>query len=121
MKFFFKIQDLPIYFLIIFICILPFKKNTNITNSTKLIELVVEKKTIALFDRYKDSTYKFSGFAVEIKQGKCRMIQSSCEDHLCEKFGWLDSNSTARIICLPQKIIIKNVQNQRNKFDDITE
>lgn len=54
------------------------------------------------------------GCKAEIKNGKVRMLHSTCRNQLCVKQGW--SNMTP-IVCMPEKIslVIRN-GNNRNKI-----
>ena len=45
-----------------------------------------------------------AGIDIEIKNGKVRMLHSTCKNKYCVKQGW---SSSYPIICLPNKIIIK--------------
>jgi hypothetical protein len=80
----------------------------------------VNKNVIAQISRNKDSIYQFPKFSIEVKSGKTRIIHSKCDDHLCEKQGWLDSTSNNKIICLPNKVIIRNNFSIDN-IDEISE
>lgn len=121
MTFFFKIQDLPFYLLIILAVFYPFFNRSTGDKESSEIELIVNRKTVSIFDRAIDSIYSFNNFSIEIKDGQARVVNSSCIDHLCEKYGWLDSLSHDRVICLPNKMILKNRVLQDSEFDDITE
>lgn len=121
MNFFFKIQDIPLYVIIIAAIAYPIITRQEKTNTPGGIELILNRKVIAIYNRYADSTYTFQDFSIEVKNGQARIIKSCCKDHLCEKYGWLDSLSHNRVICLPNKLILKNQILQENTFDDITE
>lgn len=45
------------------------------------------------------------GLTIEIKQGKARVQQALCPDHICERVGWI-SQAPQRIICVPNKVIV---------------
>lgn len=121
MTFFFKIQDLPLYLLIILAVSYPFFNRSTGDKESSEIELIINRKTVSIFNRAIDSIYSFGNFSIEIKNGQARVVNSSCIDHLCEKYGWLDSLSHDRVICLPNKMILKNRVLQDSEFDDITE
>ena len=44
----------------------------------------------------------------EIKDGKIRMTEASCPDHLCIQQGAIDTRG-GMIVCLPNKIVIEGV------------
>lgn len=52
---------------------------------------------------------------LEIKQGKVRMLKSTCKNQHCVHQGWSDSEP---IICVPNKIIIEFISNEKIKKQD---
>ena len=44
----------------------------------------------------------------EIKDGKIRMTEASCPDHLCIQQGAVDTRG-GMIVCLPNKIVIEGI------------
>ena len=45
----------------------------------------------------------------EIKDGKIKMTDASCPDHLCIKQGAVDARG-GTIVCLPNKVVIEGVR-----------
>lgn len=43
---------------------------------------------------------------LEIKNGRIRFINSECEDHNCENFGWLQ-NQGEWAACLPAGVVVR--------------
>ncbi len=56
---------------------------------------------------------------VEIKNGKARVIQSTCRDKLCIREGWI-SRAGESITCLPNRITISITGERRGKVDTTT-
>ena len=43
---------------------------------------------------------------VEIKDGRVRMIEASCPNHLCIRQGWISLEGQS-IVCLPNKVVVR--------------
>ncbi len=56
---------------------------------------------------------------VEIRNGKVKVINSTCKDKLCEKEGWI-SNVGESIICLPNRISVSIIGKNGEKIDTVT-
>ena len=60
-------------------------------------------------DLSKDGIYQIEGAALpvtlEVCEGKIRFINSQCPDHLCEGFGYLDSEGEYAI-CMPAGVAV---------------
>lgn len=54
---------------------------------------------------------------IEIKDGKIRMKESPCDNHLCMKQGWL---ARGAIVCLPNNIVITIGAGTPDHIDAIT-
>lgn len=86
-------------------------KLTN-TSNTKYILIMADGQVyqkIPLVPELRDSKFivksKEGYMYVEIKDGKVRVIDSTCPDKLCIKQGWI-SNVGETIVCLPNRITI---------------
>jgi len=121
MIFFYKPGDILLYLLLAAGSLFPLFVSTDSNQTSTLVEVSAGRSQSQLLSRNSDSTYSFPTFQLQIKSGSCRIINSTCSDHLCEKMGWLDSSSSGRIICLPHKIIIKNKFNKPDAVDEISE
>ncbi len=57
-----------------------------------------------------------------IKNGRVKVLHSSCSNKICIKTGWI-SSSGEYIACVPNRILIKLINRKKsvNKFDFITE
>lgn len=56
---------------------------------------------------------------VEIKDGKVRVVNSTCKDKLCVKEGWIDKIGES-IVCLPNRISISIASGGNDKIDTTT-
>jgi hypothetical protein len=54
---------------------------------------------------------------VEIKNGKVRMKEAECENHICIKQGWM---ARGTIVCLPNSIVVIVGTGSRKNIDAIT-
>ncbi len=56
---------------------------------------------------------------MQVKNGKVHIIESTCHDELCIKQGWI-SKAGESIVCLPNRISISIVGEEKNEIDSIT-
>lgn len=73
-----------------------------------LVEIVGgETRTISLET---DGVYAIEGaqlpVTLEVKEGKIRFIDSQCPDHLCEGFGWVQTEYDSAI-CVPAGVSVR--------------
>jgi hypothetical protein len=54
---------------------------------------------------------------VEIRDGKVRMKEARCDNHVCVKQGWIDRGT---IICLPNSIVVIVGSGSKKEIDAIT-
>jgi hypothetical protein len=54
---------------------------------------------------------------VEIRDGKVRMKEAQCENHICMKQGWITQGT---IVCLPNSIVIITGSGSKKDIDAIT-
>lgn len=47
---------------------------------------------------------------IQIQDGRIRMLEADCPDHICMQMGWLDS--AAPIVCLPNHLVIQFASSQ---------
>ncbi|MCK4980604.1 MAG: NusG domain II-containing protein [Candidatus Delongbacteria bacterium] len=117
----FRFLDIFFYILIVIGIAFPFLKKQNIENSQILV--TAGDGFSQTLDHSIDSTYHFHNdkldIKVQIKDEKVRMIQSDCKTKYCVKYGWLDKDDNGKIICMPQKVIIKFVGKKNNNIDAV--
>ena len=117
----FRILDIFIYILIIIGIAFPFLSKPNVENLQILV--TAGDKFTRTLDYSIDYTYHFHNdkldIKVQVKDEKVRMIKSDCKTKYCVKYGWLGKNDNGKIICMPQKVIIKFVGKKNNNIDAV--
>ncbi|ADU20877.1 MULTISPECIES: NusG domain II-containing protein [Ruminococcus] len=56
-------------------------------------------------DRTIEVTYNGRKNIIEIKDGRIRMKDADCPDHICVDTGWLEDGKP--IVCLPNRLVIE--------------
>jgi hypothetical protein len=77
-------------------------------NKKGTVEVYRNNKLLAEYPLDKNQVIDiFDGCKAEIKDGKVRMLESTCRNKLCIRQGWSDQ---APIICMPEKVslVIRN-------------
>ncbi len=76
-------------------------------------------KTLTL---YENNTYEFStdlgNNVIEVKDGKVKMIEADCRDHICLYENAIEYNNQS-IICLPNKLVVKIENDKESELDSI--
>jgi len=54
---------------------------------------------------------------LEVKEGKIRVLNSDCPQHICMNMGWIEYSGQT-IACLPNKVLVE-VQAKENPFMDV--
>jgi hypothetical protein len=85
-----------------------------------------EVKRIALGDSQPSREFTVRGVlgpsTLQVKDGRVRMLRSTCRDKICIGVGWIDAPGKA-VVCLPNRVVIR-VTGQRGgkgKVDTVTE
>jgi len=98
-----RIADFILIFILLIFSVV-FTIFINIDSSNKKVHIYIDNKLEYEFPINENRIVKLPGLgSVEIKDGKYRIINSTCENHLCEKQGW---NSNLPVICVPNKIAV---------------
>ena len=117
----FRILDIFFYIVIIIAIIFPFLRTQNIEDSQILVTAGDDFHQI--LDCSIDSTYHFHNnefdIKVQVKDKKVRMLESHCNTKYCVKYGWLGKDDNGKIICMPQKVIIKFIGKKENEIDAV--
>ncbi|NOR46288.1 MAG: hypothetical protein GQ534_11935 [Candidatus Delongbacteria bacterium] len=117
----FRFLDIFFYILIIIGIVFPFLQNKDIENSQILV--TAGEGLSRTLDHSIDSTYHFHNdkldIHVQVENERVRMIKSDCKTKYCVKYGWLDKNDNGKIVCMPQKVIIKFVGKKESKIDAV--
>jgi hypothetical protein len=57
----------------------------------------------------------------EVKEGRVRMVKSTCRDKICIGVGWIDTGGRS-IVCLPNRVVIRVTGKRTSgKIDTVTE
>lgn len=80
-----------------------------------ILEIKVDGKLFGKYKLQKNQLIKINqGTILQIKDGRYRMLKSSCARQICVKQGWCKDQP---IICVPQKLVISptdsNIQKQK--------
>lgn len=83
----------------------------NSQKSKDLIKVIYKNKTVMEIDPNKDGEYWFDGsygkLMVEVKDGRWRVTNEECPNHVCSKTGWSSIDHYLPIICLPNEISVE--------------
>lgn len=79
------------------------KPKSNIVNITQDGTLLYTLDLSKEKDRTFTVEYKGRKNTVEIKDGRIRMLEGECPDHICVDTGWLED---VPIVCLPNRLVI---------------
>ena len=68
---------------------------------------MLQNDEIARYSLSNDGIYAINGGTntIEIKDGKVRMIEAQCPNHLCVHQGWIGLEGQS-IVCLPNKVTV---------------
>ncbi|MBR4668478.1 MAG: NusG domain II-containing protein [Butyrivibrio sp.] len=84
----------------------------------------VDSVKTASFSLSEDIEYEIKGYdggtnLLIIKDGEAYLIDSSCPDHLCEHMGKI-SKVGQSIICLPNRVVVEVIGDEKEEFDTIS-
>ena len=71
------------------------------------VVVMARNEEIARYSLVIDGIYDINGGTntIEIKDGRVRMLEASCPNHLCIRQGWIRFEGQS-IVCLPNKVIV---------------
>lgn len=82
----------------------------NAETGTK-VKVIHDKEVLLVFDASVDGEYWFEGnygkLMVEVKDGKWRITQEECPNHICSSIGWVYAEDYFPIVCLPNGISVE--------------
>lgn len=82
------------------------------------IRITVNGKEYGTYSLSEDQVIKIGDTNVcEIKDGKARMTEADCPDHLCLRQRAI-GESGGTIICLPNKVVIEGEKGSEPQYDD---
>ena len=74
------------------------------------VGVVKDEEVILWFDSGIDGGYTVQGeygqMTIEVKEGRWRVAEVECPNHICEQMGWDDGESFVPITCMPNHIYI---------------
>jgi len=70
------------------------------------------------FDSLLEVSSKEGKVSIEIRDGKARVVDSTCKDKLCEKMGWISVTGEV-ITCLPNRITV-SITGGSSDYDSTT-
>ncbi|MFV0551333.1 MAG: NusG domain II-containing protein [Anaerorhabdus sp.] len=83
----------------------------NSQKSTDRVRVIYRNATVMEIDPTKDGEYWFDGsygkLMVEVKDGKWRITNEDCPNHVCSQTGWASIDRYLPIICLPNEISVE--------------
>lgn len=88
------------------------------------VVVTVEGKEYGIYDLKVDQEVKIINSKkdwnlLEIKNGKARVYDASCKNHICVKSKKIDKDGES-IVCLPNKVIVKVVAKKDSELDAIS-
>ena len=93
----------------IFVLKRPVQQNNQVT-----VAIRHRNEVVQTFHPDEDGLYHIDGsygsLDVEVKDGKWRLINEICPNHICVQMGWKTPEDIDLIICLPNEIIIEVVE-----------
>ena len=71
------------------------------------VSVMLQNDEIARYSLSNDGIYAINGGTntIEIKDGKVRMLEAQCPNHLCVHQGWISLEGQS-IVCLPNKVTV---------------
>lgn len=107
-------KDLLLIIVTLFICIIMFLLFSN--KSSDYAYVYYENKVIKKIDLNIDNEYTVSGYngdvVIEVLNNKIRVKEEKSNNNICSNMGFV-SSSLEPIICLPNKIVIKIVEDYK--------
>lgn len=116
-----RIKNLTIFDIVLSLLILIFALYLTSTKTFSRAEkiTVTADDEIYEYDAKKNGTYTVQGFCgpttFEIKNGRVRILDSSCPNKTCVHQGW-----SSPLVCLPNKVII-TAESNNGEFDAFSE
>lgn len=75
-------------------------------NSKEIVIYYQGKELKRFTDVNNEEKLKAGGCLIEMKNGKARVVSSTCPDKICISYGWIE-NPSQSIVCLPHRVLIK--------------
>ena len=97
---------------VVAIVALNMPKNVSKTSETKgvMVAIYHRNKIVQEFDSGIDAVYTIEGdygtLDVEVKDGKWRVTNEECPNHICAEMGWIGEGEYLPITCLPNNVVV---------------
>ena len=108
------ILSLSLVFLLSFNTSEPKYKKCVIYHDGNLFENIVLNK-----NQIKELNLPEGNMTLEIKEGRIRVLESSCPHGLCVDVGWIETDRMP-IVCVPNKVIIE-IKGDDSNYDAISQ
>ena len=73
-------------------------------------QVYYQDRLLMEFDVNEDYVYKIQGsygkMEIEVKDGKWRVTNEECPNHICSSIGWVSVDNYFPIVCLPNEVYI---------------
>ena len=82
------------------------------TEGTEGVKVAIyhRNRIVQEFDSGKDAIYTIDGdygtLDVEVKDGKWRVTNEECPNHICAEMGWIGEGEFLPITCLPNNVVV---------------
>ncbi len=97
-------------------------KTLKETTTNGVIKVYYKNEVYRTIPLLENNTYKFSTDLgeneIEVKDGKVKMINADCRDHICLYESPIEYNNES-IICLPNKLVVKIENDKESELDSI--
>lgn len=105
-------SDIKLIIIVFLIAIIGLIITKGSKNERNTAVVYYEDKQVMTIDLKKNGKYEVDGYlgkiVMEVSNNKIRVVEETSPKHLCSLQGYSNSNP---IICLPNKIIIKIINN----------
>lgn len=79
-------------------------------NEEQMGYVYYQNTIILAFDINRDKIYDFDGsyghMQLEVKDGRWRIINEECPNHICSSMGWVGPEDLIPIVCLPNEVYV---------------
>ncbi len=80
-------------------------------NSSGMVKVTYRSEVVLRFDPSEDAEYWFEGsygkLMVQVRDGKWRVTEEECPNHICSSIGWVGFEDYFPIVCLPNEISVE--------------
>lgn len=103
-------KDIKLIAIILGISLMIWGVYSLIKPKGNFIEVTHGDKVIEKLNPNVDGKYPIKGsygkLIVEVKDGKFRITEEECPNHVCSAMGWVDGDDYLPILCLPNEVMV---------------